>query len=30
VHGELPREATGKLKKRYLRDAYWEGRERAI
>ena len=30
VHVELPREATGKLKKRYLRDIYWEGRERAI
>ncbi len=30
VHEALPREATGKLKKRYLRDAYWEGRERAV
>ncbi|MED6328853.1 MAG: AMP-binding protein [Actinomycetota bacterium] len=30
VHGALPREATGKLKKRYLRDAYWTGRERAV
>jgi long-chain acyl-CoA synthetase len=24
-HRALPREASGKLKKRYLRDAYWEG-----
>ena len=30
VHEALPREATGKLKKRYLRDAFWEGRERAV
>jgi long-chain acyl-CoA synthetase len=30
VHETMPREATGKLKKRHLRDAYWEGRERAI
>ena len=27
---ELPREPTGKLLKRQLRDPYWEGRERAI
>jgi long-chain acyl-CoA synthetase len=27
---ELPREPTGKLLKRKLRDPYWEGRERAI
>lgn len=27
---ELPREPTGKLLKRRLRDPYWEGRERAI
>jgi long-chain acyl-CoA synthetase len=27
---ELPREPTGKLLKRTLRDPYWEGRERAI
>ena len=26
----LPREANGKLKKRLLRDPYWEGRDRAI
>ena len=26
----LPREPTGKLLKRKLRDPYWEGRERAI
>jgi long-chain acyl-CoA synthetase len=26
----LPREPTGKLRKRYLRDQYWKGRERAI
>ena len=30
VHEDLPREATGKLKKRILRDAYWEGRDRAV
>ena len=30
VHETMPREATGKLKKRHLRDVYWEGRERAI
>ncbi len=30
VHEAMPREATGKLKKRLLRDAYWEGRDRAI
>ena len=30
VHKAMPREATGKLKKRHLRDVYWEGRERAI
>jgi long-chain acyl-CoA synthetase len=27
---ELPREPTGKLLKRQLRDPYWEGRDRAI
>ena len=27
---EMPREPTGKLLKRTLRDPYWEGRERAI
>jgi len=27
---ELPREPTGKLLKRKLRDPYWEGRDRAI
>ena len=27
---ELPREPTGKLLKRTLRDPYWEGRDRAI
>jgi long-chain acyl-CoA synthetase len=27
---ELPREPTGKLLKRQLRDPYWEGRSRAI
>ena len=27
---QLPREDNGKLKKRLLRDPYWEGRERAI
>jgi long-chain acyl-CoA synthetase len=27
---ELPREPTGKLLKRQLRDPYWEGRQRAI
>jgi long-chain acyl-CoA synthetase len=27
---ELPREPTGKLLKRQLRDPYWQGRERAI
>jgi long-chain acyl-CoA synthetase len=27
---ELPREPTGKLLKRQLRDPYWVGRERAI
>jgi long-chain acyl-CoA synthetase len=27
---ELPREPTGKLLKRKLRDPYWENRERAI
>jgi long-chain acyl-CoA synthetase len=27
---EMPREPTGKLRKRQLRDPYWEGRERAI
>jgi long-chain acyl-CoA synthetase len=27
---ELPREPNGKLKKRLLRDPYWEGRDRAI
>src|SRR3546814_20647016 len=27
---ERPREPTGKLLKRQLRDTYWEGRERAI
>jgi long-chain acyl-CoA synthetase len=27
---ELPREPTGKLHKRLLRDPYWEGRDRAI
>jgi long-chain acyl-CoA synthetase len=27
---ELPREPTGKLLKRKIRDPYWEGRERAI
>jgi hypothetical protein len=26
----LPREPTGKLLKRTLRDPYWEGRDRAI
>ena len=26
----LPREPTGKLRKRYLRDAYWKGADRAI
>ncbi len=30
VHEAMPREATGKLKKRLLRDAYWEGRDRVI
>ena len=30
VHDVMPREATGKLKKRHLRDAYWVGRERRI
>ncbi len=25
-HDTLPREASGKLKKRYLRDVYWEGK----
>ena len=29
-HDELPREASGKLKKRFLRDPYWEGREEKI
>ena len=29
-HDAMPREATGKLKKRHLRDVYWQGRERAI
>lgn len=29
-HESMPREATGKLKKRHLRDVYWQGRERAI
>ncbi len=27
---ELPREPTGKLLKRQLRDPFWEGRDRAI
>jgi long-chain acyl-CoA synthetase len=27
---ELPREPTGKLLKRQLRDPYWQGRDRAI
>ena len=27
---ELPRLDTGKLYKRFLRDPYWEGRERKI
>jgi long-chain acyl-CoA synthetase len=27
---ELPREPTGKLLKRQLRDPYWEGRDTAI
>ncbi len=27
---EMPRDPTGKLQKRRLRDPYWEGRERAI
>ena len=27
---QLPREPTGKLLKRVLRDPYWEGRDRAI
>ena len=27
---ELPREPTGKLLKRKLRDPYWQGRDRAI
>ena len=27
---ELPREPTGKLLKRKLRDPYWEGQDRAI
>jgi long-chain acyl-CoA synthetase len=27
---ELPRDPNGKLKKRLLRDPYWEGRDRAI
>ncbi len=30
VHEAMPREATGKLKKRILREVYWEGRDRAI
>ena len=29
-HDAMPREATGKLKKRHLRDVYWQGRERPI
>ncbi|MCH2422848.1 MAG: AMP-binding protein, partial [Acidimicrobiales bacterium] len=29
-HDAMPREATGKLKKRHLRDVYWQGREQAI
>jgi long-chain acyl-CoA synthetase len=28
--GQMPREPTGKLLKRKLRDPYWEGRDRAI
>jgi len=27
---EMPRDPSGKLYKRKLRDPYWEGRERAI
>ena len=30
VHEAMPREATGKLKKRHLRDVYWEGRDRLV
>jgi long-chain acyl-CoA synthetase len=26
----MPRDPTGKLRKRYLRDPYWAGRDRAI
>ncbi len=30
VEAQLPRDETGKLAKRRLRDRYWEGRQRRV
>jgi long-chain acyl-CoA synthetase len=30
LHAQLPREDTGKIFKRRLRDPYWEGRSRRV
>jgi long-chain acyl-CoA synthetase len=30
LHEQLPREDTGKIFKRKLREPYWEGRERRV
>jgi long-chain acyl-CoA synthetase len=30
IHQQLPREDTGKIFKRKLRDPYWQGQQRAI
>ena len=30
IHQQLPREDTGKIFKRKLRDSYWQGQARAI